>query len=54
MPEFAALPWKTDPANFTGVERGTTYPLPIIEQLQARKRALAALKTTRAPPAARK
>lgn len=54
--EWIHKPWKspTSILKKAGVELGRTYPLPIIEHLQARKRALAALKITRAPPAARK
>jgi len=54
--EWIHKPWKAPTSILyeAGVKLGTTYPLPIIEHLQARKRALAALKTTRAPPAALK
>jgi deoxyribodipyrimidine photo-lyase len=50
--EWIHRPWEAPISILgkAGVELGITYPLPVIEHAQARKRALAALKTARAPP----
>jgi deoxyribodipyrimidine photo-lyase len=58
VPEIARLPaplihqpWKARPVDLAdaGIDLGTTYPRPIVDHAAARVRALAALKSTKAP-----